>query len=213
MFEITLRNLHPDYKRNKVVRGIRTEYVREVALGVYASHNVLCLKGRYYHGFCITLHLELPNPYLHSPFTVGGRLDHNQSVNRAIQRDLERHMILSDSHQFRKGSERIITRCTTEAEALLLPHYLSTFERSRNALLALAECVVGDTPIIADREAIKGYGATLADWDCDMLRFSELFQKNHQESLPFLMAILGSKPELFQRLRENGRLDPSNLQS
>lgn len=211
MLEAALCDIHPDYQRNKVVRGIRTEYIREVIPGVFASHNALCMKGTYYHGFCITLHRELPTPYLHSPFTAGGRFDRNRSVNMAIQRDLGRHVILSDSHQFRKGCERIIPRCTFEAEALLLPHYLSVFERSKNALVTLAECVVRDTPISEDREAIRRFGSSIDDWDCDMDHFASLFEKWRREPSEFLSAVLASKPELFQRLRDKGAIDPATL--
>ena len=212
MLEAALKDIHPDYERNKAVRGIRTEYLREVVRVVFASHNALCMKGTYYHCFCITLHQELPTPFLHSPFTAGGRFDHNQNVNMAIQRDLGRHVLLSSSHKFRKGCERIIPRCTAEAEALLLPHYLSVFDQSRDALIALAECVVGDTPISGDHEAIRRFGSSIDDWDCDMMRYSALFQKWREAPVPFLMAVLASKPELFQRLREKRAIDPVALQ-
>lgn len=211
MFEAALREVHPDYNRNKSVRGIRTEFLRELAPGVYASHNALCKRGRYYHGFCLTLHRELPSPYLHSPFIAGGRFDHNRSVNMAIQRDIGRHIILSDSHEFRRGCEQIIQRCTAVAEAVLLPHYCSVFQQSREALHALAQLIVSDAPIPDGREAIRRFGASIADLDCDMGRFSSLFEEQRDVPSDFLAAVLASKPELFQRLRDNNVFDPAWL--
>jgi len=211
LLETALSDVHPDYKRNKVVRGVRTEYLRELEPGVFASHNAYCRKGTYYHGFCITLHRELPTPYLNSPFTAGGRFDHNRSVNMAIQRDLGRHVVISDSHKFRKGCERIITRCTCEAEAILLPHYYSVFEGAREALGSLASLVASDSPIPDDREAIRRFGASMDDWDSDMKHFASLFGKWRREADEFLSAVLASKPELFQRLRDKGAIDPAKL--
>ncbi len=211
MFGSVVRDIHPDYERNKAVRGIRTEFLREVVPGCYASHNVLCKNGRYYHGFCITLHQDLPDLYLHSPFVAGGRFDHNHSVNMAIQRDLGRHVILSDSHEFRKGYERIILRCTAEAEVLLLPHYLSVFQRSKEALRALAEHIADSTRTPDDRWAIRRYSSSIHDWDCDMSRFSTLFDEWRGDLSNFLSAVVASKPELFQRLREKAAIDLNSL--
>ena len=210
LLEAALGEIHLDYTRNKSVRGVRTEYLRELQPGVFASHNAYCKKGTYYHGFCITLHPELPTPYLHSPFTAGGRFDHNRSVNMAIQRDVGRHVILSDSHQFRKGCERIITRCTAEAEAILLPHYMAVFGRAKEALRSLAEVVASDIDIPDTHDAIRGHGWAIGDLDCDMARFAEMCAKQSDRA-SFLTAILASKPELFQRLRKKQSVDPANL--
>lgn len=205
-----LMEVHPDYERNKTVRGVRTEFLRELAPNLYASHNAYCMKGRYYHGFCLTLHRELPTPYLHSPFTAGGRFDHNHAINLAIQRDLGRHIILSDSHEFRKGCDGIISRCTSEAEKILLPHYMAVFDRAKDALRLLAEMVASDIDISDPEEVIRGFGWSIGDLDCDMIKFSEMFaEQSDRES--FLRAIVASKPELFQRLRKKNSIDPTKL--
>ena len=206
LFGEIVNAVHPAYARNMNVRGVRTEFLREVIPGVYASHNVYCRKGTYHHGFCITLHKELPTPYLNSPFTLGGRFDHNLCVNKAIRRDLGRHMLLSDTHNFRKGCEGIITRCLSLAESSLLPHYISSFNASKNALWPLVELIFGETAIPEVTQRIRGSGYHILGQDCDMLEFTRMFQTITGDRMAFLNAILASKPELFQRLRESAAL-------
>lgn len=206
-----VRKVHPDYERNKVVRGVRSEYCREVAPGVYVSHNAYCKKGRYHHGFCLTLHTELPTPYLLSPFTLGGRFDHNHGVNMAFQRDLERHILLSDSHEYRKGFDRIVLRCAEEAEAQLLPHYLSVFDSCREALIPLAELIAGEAPIPDTKEDVRGGGWLIGQLDCNMSQYRELYEAAGATREQFLLELLASKPELFQRLRKKHSIDPSDL--
>jgi len=210
MLEAALATIHPDYTRNKSVRGVRTEYLRELAPGLYASHNAYCLKGRYYHGFCVTLHRELPTPYLHSPFIAGGRFDHNHAINLAIQRDLGTHIILSDSHEFRRGCDRIISRCTSEAEKILLPHYMSVFDGAKDALKSLAEFVASDVDIPDQQDAIRGFGWSIGNLDCDMSKFAKMYA-DQSDRASFIRAIVASKPELFQRLRKKSSIDPSKL--
>ncbi len=98
-----LTSLHSNYKRNTLVRGVRTEYLREIEQGLFISQNVYCRSGTYYHCFCLTLHKELPKPYLLSPFTVGGRFDHNYQIQRAVSEYLGHHVIPSCSHNFRSS--------------------------------------------------------------------------------------------------------------
>lgn len=209
MLEAALNKIHPEYSRNKSVRGVRTEFLREIETGVYASHNVYCKKGTYYHAFCITLQRDLPTPYLNSPFTAGGRFDHNRAVNMAIQRDVGRHIILSDSHQFRKGCERIIARCSAEAEKILLPYYYTVFQRSRKALNELAVALMNYHELPDPDETITGSGWSIGDLDCDMDRFRELYESSPSDKNVFLNLILASKPQLFKRLRKNSSIDLS----
>lgn len=211
IFGELVRKLHPDYERNKAVRGVRSEYCREIAPGIYVSHNAYCRKGRYHHGFCLTLHLELPTPYLLSPFTVGGRFDHNHGVNMAFQRDLKRHVLLSDSHQYRKGFDRIVSRCTEEAEDKLLPHYLSVFDSCRTSLIPLAELIVGEAPIPDNKEEVRGSGLIISQLDCNMPQYHEFYEASGSDREQFLLELLASKPDLFQRLRKKHSIDPSTL--
>lgn len=211
IFGELVREVHPDYQHNKAVRGVRSEYCREIAPGVYASHNAYCKKGRYHHGFCLTLHTELPTPYLLSPFTVGGRFDRNHGVNMAFQRDLKRHILLSDSHECRKGFDRIIRRCTAEAEDQLLPHYRSVFDACRVALIPLAELIVGRAPIPGTKEDVRGAGWLIGQLDCDMPQYREFYEAAGAKREQFLVELLSSKPELFQRLRKKHAIDPANL--
>jgi hypothetical protein len=212
IFGELVREVHPDYERNKAARGVRAEYCREIAPGVYASHNAYCKKGRYHHGFCLTLHKELPTPYLLSPFSVGGRFDHNHGVNMAFQLDLKRHILLSDSHAYRKGFEEIIRRCVSEAEAQLLPHYVSVLAECRAALVPLAMLVAGKAPIPDTKEDVRGGGWLIGQLDCNMPRYRELFEAAGVMREQFLQDLLASKPELFQRLRKNHAIDPTILQ-
>ena len=212
LFGELLKEVHPDYERNTSVRGVRSEYHREITPGLYASHNAYCKKGRYHHGFCLTLHKELPTPYLLSPFTIGGRFDHNHSVNMAFQRDLQRHILLSSSHEYRKGCDRIIRRCTTEAENQLLPFYRSVFEASRAALLPLAQMIESDTPIPETEQNVRGGGWLIGRLDCDMPGFRRLYYEEGTDRQRLLLEILASKPELFQRLRKNHAINLAVLQ-
>lgn len=211
LFEGILHEINPEYERNISARGLRSEFLREVTRGVFASHNVYCIRGRYHHCFCLTLHRELPKPYLLSPFTVGGRFDRNHCINMAFQRDLKQHIILSDSHEFRKGCDRIMRRCSIEAETHLLPHYLSIFRESKDALLLLAKAINGDVVIPGVIHDIRGSEYLIGEQDCDMLKFSSMLRDTALTKEEFVKTILVSKPELFLRLRKKSAIDESVL--
>ena len=207
----TLREIHPDYAQNKSAKGIRIEFLREVIPGVHASHHALCWKGTYKHGFCITLHRELPTPYFDSPFTAGGRFDRDRTINRSVWIALGQHVVLSDSHEFRKGCERIIARCTSEAERILLPHYLAVFQRSREALAALAGALYGDVPIQGESQPLQCSGFPIGDMDSDMEKFARQYEQSRHRSAEFLREVLDSKPDFFQRLREKNSISLASL--
>lgn len=210
-FEEIVRARRPDYERNKLVRGIRLEYLRELLPGVFASHNVLCKKGTYYHGFCITLHRELSDPYLISPFVVGGRFDHNNSTKTAFFRDVELNrkspfggVTFSDSHSYRKGWDSIVDKCTRVAEDQLLPHYFAQLRQYKAPLLHLVERLLelGEIPIEIDRGS--GYlPCTLFPIDYDMKSFVEGYRAaGGRRRDQFALDIIHSKPELFNRIRQ-----------
>ncbi|RYD67476.1 MAG: hypothetical protein EOP84_30500, partial [Verrucomicrobiaceae bacterium] len=145
--------LHPDYQRNRMVKGIRHEYLREIERGLFAIHSVICIRGTYYHCFCLSLHRTHATPYLYSPFTVGGRCDHGYTVTRACHCDLGLSPIdpiapfrMSDSHKFRVGADHIIQRCLGEAESRLLPYYLSVWGQTRPALQSLLDYATATPP-------------------------------------------------------------------
>ena len=207
-FQAIVKEVNPAYERNKLVRGIRLEFLREVLPGVFASHNVFCLHGRYYHGFCITLHRELPTPYLISPLTIGGRLDHNNCSKMAYFRDVEpnrrwpfRGANFSASHSYRKGWEQIAAKCTRIAEERMLPHYLKQFEKFKPSVRALLERLqsVGEVPIEIDRK--NSYPCTLFPFDYDLQRFAKRFNDPTIDRTRFLDEILQLKPELFNKVR------------
>jgi hypothetical protein len=210
-----LKQVNPGYMRNKHAKGIRYEFLREVEPGVYASHNVICERGTYYHGFCLTLHRHVPKLALYSPFTIGGRFNHNYSVNRAFQQDLGRSPTdpvspfrLSDSHRFRPGTEGIIHRCTAEAEAHLLPYYLSVWQRSRPALDALLAFLRHGYDVHACVQEALGGRWNTTELDCDLPRYAALFFSvplGNREAL--LKAVVGAKSELFAELSKQGEPD------
>lgn len=157
LLESHLTTIHPDYKRSRHAKGIRYEFIREIGDGLYAIHSVLCMRGRYYHCFCLSEHLGHVGPTLYSPFTIGGRCDHNYSITRACHGDLGLSPVdpvtpfrMSDSHQFRTGADKIVRRCTSEAEARLLPFYQSVWKQTRPVLQEMLDYIAA-TP--ADRLA------------------------------------------------------------
>lgn len=198
--------LNSDYRRNRLAKGIRVEFVREVRPGLFASHNVICQKGTYYHGFCLTFHRAIPKPFLYSPFTAGGRFNHNYSVNRAFQLDLGRSpadpispLRLSDSHRFRTGANAIVDRCTSESEVHLLPHHLAEIARGRSAVDALLTVLhEGYDSNEAARIAQSGVW-NKQQLDCDLLRYINLYSQTHASRRNTLvMAVLGLEHEMFQ---------------
>lgn len=207
VFARIVKEANPNYERNTLARGVRLEYLREIAPGVFASHNVLCKKGTYYHGFAVTLHKELPAPYLLSPFTIGGRFDHNNSAKLAYFRDVEPNkkwpfgsLNFTDSHNFRKGWEAIAEKCTRIAEEKMLPHYHSKINKYKEPLLRLVQKAVskGGFPITV--ELGRGNSFMIRNFDLDMPRFVESFNANISDSEAFLDEVIQAKPELFNRV-------------
>ena len=181
LLESHLVTLHPDYKRSRHAKGIRHEYIREIEDGLYAIHSVLCMRGCYYHCFCLSRHLGHVGPTLYSPFTIGGRCDHNYSITRACHDDLGLSPVdavnpfrMSDSHQFRTGAGRIIRRCTTEAETRLLPFYRSVWTQTRPILQEMLDYIAGAP---ADQVAIDAtaYPGQRRELSCHMLEFRHVY--------------------------------------
>ena len=197
------------YQKNPLARGTRCEYLRQVLPGIFASHSTICRRGRYYHCFAITLHKELSDPFLLSPFVAGGRFDHNYSINMAFQRDLSRNprslvnpFRLSDSHEMRKGAESIILKCATEAENHLLPFYMKILRKSKSTLLELIT-QHQELGLIEEVEGkIMGHSWVLTgEPDFGMLGVTEAVKKlklNKQSSI--YKAALYSKAKFFNRL-------------
>lgn len=207
-FEKIILSLNLNYKRNNLARGIRYEYLREVLPGIFASHNVLCWKGTYYHGFCVTLHKEFPTPYLISPLVIGGRLDRNHGAKRAYFRDIEPNRKwpfgdanFNDSHNFRRGWQLIVEKCTRITEEKMLPVYLNRFLENRKPILHLLETLErsGSVPV----EMNDSYSLpVVADYPCDY-DFSTLllaYKRSKAEANNFVAAIINSKPELFDKV-------------
>lgn len=213
IFGNIIRELNPEYYRNPSARGIRLEFLREIWPGAFASHNVLCWKGTYYHGFAITLHQELSNPYLLSPLTIGGRFDINNSSKRAYFRDIEPDKKwpygsanFSDSHNFRRGWEGIAEKCSRIAENEMLPFYLAKIENNKWRLLQLLERAFSSVESPIPTEVENGTFVLNRDFDYDMMGFVEAYNANIAESEKFLTGVVSAKPELFNRIAKTKSL-------
>lgn len=182
--ESHLITIHPGYQRNQQVKGIRYEYFRELEDDLFSIHSVICIRGTYHHCFCLSVHRTHTFPQLYSPFTIGGRCDHNYTITRACHRDLGLSPIdpvapfrMSDSHKFRKGADRIILRCTSEAEVRLLPFYHSVWSKTRPSLQALLDFAATTPP-----DQLASYAAACSipphELSCHMLEY-----RRHHDSL------------------------------
>lgn len=207
VLEAHLSTIHPAYQRNQEVKGIRHEYLRELEDGLFAIHSVLCAKGTYYHCFCLSRHRTHPGPYLYSPFTVGGRCDHNYTVTRACHGDLGLSpvdpvapFLMSCSHRFRKGADQIIRRCTTEAESRLLPYYLSVWSETRDALQALLDYSAANSPDAIVTGAAS-YPSPRHELSCHMLEFRRLYGAlRPDQRCSFFAAIALTIPQVISDL-------------
>lgn len=181
LLESHLATIHPDYQRSRHAKGIRYEYIRETDEGLYAIHSVLCKQGTYRHCFCLSKHLSHVGSDLYSPFTVGGRCDHNYTVTRGCHSDLGLSprdpispFLMSDSHRFRAGADRIIRRCTSEAESRLLPFYLSIWRQTQPALQEMLD-YIATTPNDQLTAAAAAYTGHRHELSCHMLEFRNLY--------------------------------------
>ncbi|MGV3661896.1 MAG: hypothetical protein ACO1TE_17040 [Prosthecobacter sp.] len=205
LLEAHLASIHPDYRRNREVKGMRHEYVRELGEGQLAIHSVFCKRGTFYHCFCLSLHRIPIAPFLYSPFTVGGRCDHNYGVTTACHRDLGLSPVdpvapfrMSDSHMFRKGADRILRRCTSEAEARLLPFYEAVWRRTRPALQALVEFAT-TTPPDQLAKAAAAYAGPRQGLASHMLEFGRLHDSLPPAQRPaFFAAVATATPEIIR---------------
>jgi len=180
LLESHLQTIHPAYQRNRQVKGIRHEYYREIEDGLFAIHSVIRIRATFHHCFCLSLHRTHTAPQLYSPFTIGGRCDHNYTITRACHKDLGLSPVdpvspfrMSDSHQFRPGSDRIIRRCTTEGEARLLPFYRAAWAEIRPSLQALLDYAAA-TPADQIANTASAYLGARHELSCHMLEFQRL---------------------------------------
>jgi hypothetical protein len=181
LLESHLVSIHPSYRRNPKVKGIRHEYHRELEDGLFAIHSVICIRATFHHCFCLSLHHTPVGPYLYSPFTIGGRSDHNYTITSACHRDLGLSPVdpvspfrMSDSHRFRTGADRIIRRCTSEAEARLLPAYLTMWSQSKPPLRSLIDYYTATPPEQMDAAA-SGYTRPRHELSCHMVEFQRIY--------------------------------------
>lgn len=216
-FHEELLTINPEYSKNSLIRGIRCEFTREVYPSVYASHNSICRKGTYYHGFCITLHKMLPANYLISPFSIGGRFDHNFDVNMAFQKNLlwrpggkKKPRYLNSSHNFRKGADKIIEKCCSAAEDYLLPHYIEVYKKSRKSIVELLSFFETYTGSLEIGNTSHGVGYT-TNQDLDMKQLRKNMPILKPAKLSYLEEVIKSKPELFKLIREKLVIDYDSI--
>ncbi len=205
LLESHLVSIHPAYRRNTKVKGIRHEYHRELGDGLFAIHSVICIRATFHHCFCLSLHHTPVGPYLYSPFTIGGRSDHNYTITSACHRDLGLSPVdpvspfrMSDSHQFRTGADRIICRCTSEAESRLLPAYQTIWTQTRPALRGLLDFYRA-TPMEQIEAEASGYPGPRHQLSSHMIEF----QRIHSSLLPsqvssFFAATILTIPHVIQ---------------
>jgi hypothetical protein len=207
LLESVLAAVHPAYQRNRLVKGIRLEYLRELESGLFAIQSVICIKGTYYHCFCLSRHRTPIGPSLYSPFTVGGRCDDGYTVTRACHQDLGLSPIdpiapfrMSDSHKFRKGADHIIQRCLTEAESRLLPYYLSVWNQTQPALQDLLSYAATTSPE-AVAACAASYPGPRHELSCHMLEFRRLHNALPFDQRPaFFASIAVTIPEIIRDL-------------
>lgn len=211
-FGMFLKELNPDYEINSRARGIRHEFLRELAPGVFASHNVLCKRGVYHHGVCVSLHRELSDPYLLSPLVIGGRFNHNYSSKSAYFRDVRPNRRwpfgkenFSDSHLYRKGWESIVEKCTRIAEEKILPHYFSRVTTYKESLLHLLENLLTLDKIPTEIDRGESHPSCVLfpiQSDYDMQTFAEAYKAAKGRRDEFTLEVICRKPELFNMIRE-----------
>jgi hypothetical protein len=207
-FEGFAKAVHPGYERNKLVRGIRHECLRELLPGVFASHNAICWKGTYYHSFGITLHRELAYPWEVSPLVIGERF--YGSAKLAFFRDVEPNrkypfgeLNFSDSHSYRRGWEPIVERCLGMAEGRMLPHYLARMMEYKKPVLHLLEMLLSLGEIPTDMVPVRRLPSPReSPLDYDMRLFVEGYRAAARGRDQFVSDIIHSKPELFNKIRE-----------
>jgi hypothetical protein len=209
-FEDLLLRHSVGYIKNAFAKGTRTEFIKEIQNGIFASHSSFCHRGRYNHCFAVILHKELSDPYLNSPFVAGGRFDHNYGINMAFQRDLKRSPLdklnplrLSDSHEMRKGFEQIIEKCIIESEKYLLPFYLTILKLASSMLIELINTHLKIGSLTTPQEEIpKGHGYIIPnDYDMNMIQFYEATAKMEKSKLStFFRNVILAKPEYFNRI-------------
>ena len=90
------------------------------------------------HCFCLMLSPALAGPNMSSPLVAGGRFNHNHTIHDAFERDLQLPRAewpngLHSTHEWRSGTEEIVRRCTSNAEAYLAPFYRRLFVGARDS--------------------------------------------------------------------------------
>lgn len=196
-----LKGIDNRYMRNKKIRANRTEFLKEVRPGLFASQNVLRKRDRFYHCFCLTAHKDVVGPYLHTPFQVGGRFDHNFTIQRGMVALVGHHLLLSASHEKRIGWKGIAERCSSRAEESLLPHYLSIFDDSRHALHHLAR-YISENDISAPEDSSFVYSVI----DCDMIEYAQLYKASGDRG-KLLWDVLCSKREMFCAIKAKSAIN------
>lgn len=207
-----VREVSSGYALNPLAKGMRTECLREVTPGgIFVSHNTICHRGTYHHGFGLALTPALPDPYLFSPFFMGGRFDHNLGVAMSFMKHVgltpqdrrERGMSWHDSHQWRMGTEDIVRRCTQTAEQHLLPFYLDRVMASAESLRESLMTVSDGLRLPEDE--LRQRAGTVAPPSLDVSLYELTDPQHPWQRLPAPdrgYGLLLAKHALFLRVRE-----------
>ena len=198
-FEQILQSIHPSYQRNTNVKGIRTEFLRELEPGVFVSQSTLCKRGTYYHCFALTLSKEILGSSLFSPFVAGVRCDHSYDITNSLTKVTGEHILLSCSHSYRKGWDGIAERCAKRAEEELLPFYQNVFYRSK---IALKQLLYFSTREDVDwRMRCELIRENKKNFDFDMVGFCYAYEEAEDKE-EFLLDVVAFKYDLFSQLNQ-----------
>jgi hypothetical protein len=196
-FEADLERLlqervHPDYRRDPQMRGVRVQYIRETHEGLFLSYNLIRRRNGMYHlGFAVMLAPHRPiRPC--SPLAVGCLFDPESGLATQLITHLGRPL---DSYPRYLWSWGIPQATTLEKmgpyadkpEQDLYPFYRSALTAGRPRMVRLLRCAA----TTLDRLRAKGL---------------------HRETkLPVLARAVGLEPSTLEDYRAVGRLDGLGL--
>jgi hypothetical protein len=136
-----LREVHPDYSRNRACKGRLIEYIRPLTSGLYVSQNCIAARGSFYNSFAVLLTPARLGVMLYQPFFAGSRFDHNRTIQTQVYEECgwEESRGIHSTHGWRQRAEELVLNACRVAEAKLLPRYLSALAAGKSSLTAVLE--------------------------------------------------------------------------
>jgi hypothetical protein len=144
--EILQARVHPDYQRDRQIKGYFVEFRRSTPEGFFLSYNFVRVKLDYTLSFAVLLSPHQSAPRLHSPLTFGSRFDTNRFLSRQYLDDLNVRRGDPDYPPYlwsfgtpRSNTLDIIARAIGAPERQLYPHYLDCIRAGRERLVHLLQ--------------------------------------------------------------------------